>query len=112
MCAKLSHWGENCSVSSTRSSDTTSVSSGSSSASGKQKFCLPALLPSRIVAARGRGGRRGVGGAAAGAQGRPAGKIERQRKREADPLLHLRDSLQHFLARHVVHAPALVVGAE
>ncbi len=41
-----------------------------------------------------------------------AGIVERQRQAEADALLHLGHALQHLLARHVVHAPALVVGAE
>ena len=41
-----------------------------------------------------------------------AGIVERQRAAEGDALLHLRDALQHLLARHPVHAPALIVGAE
>jgi hypothetical protein len=38
--------------------------------------------------------------------------VERQRERERDAFLHLGDALQHLLARHEIHAPALVVRAE
>ena len=38
--------------------------------------------------------------------------IERQRQAEAQTLLHFGDALQHFLARHQVHAAALIVRSE
>ena len=38
--------------------------------------------------------------------------VERQRQAERAALLHLGHALQHLLARHVVHAPARIVGAE
>src|SRR6185369_6735717 len=66
------------------------------------------LARALAVADRRREARR----AAARIERGAAGIVERQRKREADPLLYLRDALQHLFARHVVHPPALVVGAE
>jgi hypothetical protein len=60
------------------------------------------------VALRRRDARR----IAARIEHRAAGIVERQREAEGLALLHLGDALQHLLARHVVHPPALIVVAE
>src|SRR2546430_8766946 len=48
----------------------------------------------------------------AGIERAAAGIVERQRQAESNAFPHLGDALQHLLARHQVHAAALVIGAE
>jgi hypothetical protein len=63
----------------------------------------------RAVAAHGR---RDARRAAPRIEHAAARVVERQRQAERPPLGDLGDALQHLVAGHVVHATALIVGAE
>ena len=68
---------------------------------------LPALVLAGIAHRR-----RDPGRVPARIERRAARIVERQRQAERNALLHLGHALQHLLARHPVHAAALIVGTE